>query len=80
MGCYVGIGVILILLVFPETLNHSYLGMTGVILGQIQTVIDMQKEVLDSPQTAFVSPSPIVAKITGVRMGIMQRFQQSKFR
>lgn len=78
MGCYVGIGVILIIFVFPETLNHSYLSTTALILGQIQGLIDMQQEVLDSPLSAFAAPGPVLAKITGARMGILQRFQASK--
>lgn len=78
MGCYAGIAVVLIILVFPETLNHAYLNATTEILGKVQNLIDMQKEVLDSPQDAFVAPSVLLAKITGVRMGVLQRFQQSK--
>ncbi len=78
VGCYVGVGVVLIVLLFPETLNHSYLNTTAVILGQIQNLIDMQKEVLDAPPEAFVPPSALVGKISGARVGIMQRFQQSE--
>ncbi|THH07358.1 hypothetical protein EW145_g3442 [Phellinidium pouzarii] len=61
-GCYIAIGIVCCIFIFPETMNHSYLAFASVILGNIKgytqsigTVLDMSPEQITADEDGCVS-------------------------
>ncbi|PCH37055.1 hypothetical protein WOLCODRAFT_140699 [Wolfiporia cocos MD-104 SS10] len=67
LACYVAIGMILISLFFPESLNHSLLNSASELLGQIQTLVVVQDEVLTTPASELLPGGTTLTKVTSVR-------------
>ena len=79
MSCYVAIGIIVTIFVFPETMNHAMLGSISDLLGKINTFIDLQNSVLESRPEDIAPGTPLLTKILGTRAAIVGGFQQSKW-
>ncbi|KAI0070747.1 hypothetical protein K474DRAFT_1631398 [Panus rudis PR-1116 ss-1] len=75
-SCYIAIGIIVILLVFPETVNHAFLVGTSGLLGQIQGLIEMQEQVLTTSPNELGENSPLVGKVRGSRAAIVGVYKQ----
>ncbi|KAJ7595105.1 hypothetical protein C8J56DRAFT_1013068 [Mycena floridula] len=71
VGCAAGIGVILTIFIFPETMNHSSLtGLSGQ-LQRIQKMFDDQKQVLRATPADLVPGSPLYVKADGARTALI---------
>ncbi|THH31626.1 hypothetical protein EUX98_g2549 [Antrodiella citrinella] len=73
-GAYAGIGVVLIVLVFPETMNHAFLVATSQILGKLQKLIDLQEVLLSARSTDLDANSSLIRKVVGARAEIVGLF------
>ncbi|CAL1710858.1 unnamed protein product [Somion occarium] len=76
MSCYVGLGIIITIFVFPETMNHSLLISHSGLLGQIQSLMDMQQQVLESQPEDLAPNSTLLTKLLGLRSGLIAGFQR----
>lgn len=79
MACYAAIGIIVTIFIFPETMNHALLGSTSELLGLIKSFIELQNALLESPLEDLTPKSPLIAKLAGIRSGIVAKFQGSEF-
>ena len=79
MSCYVAIGIIVTIFVFPETMNHAMLGSISDLLGKINTFIDLQNSVLESRPEDIAPGTPLLTKLLGTRAAIVGGFQQSRW-
>ncbi|KAI0946571.1 hypothetical protein AcW1_010001 [Taiwanofungus camphoratus] len=76
LACYVGIGLILIIVVFPETLNHALLVSTADLVGELQALVEMQGEVLGAAPSDLTTGSGLLRKVLLARDGIFAHIQQ----
>ncbi|KAL4246747.1 hypothetical protein ABKN59_009080 [Abortiporus biennis] len=76
IGCYVGVGLIVIMFVFPETMNHSFLGGASGLLGQLKAMIDLQNEVLESDAESLAPGGPLLTKVATMRATIIGQYQK----
>ncbi|EMD36296.1 hypothetical protein CERSUDRAFT_74310 [Gelatoporia subvermispora B] len=76
LACYVGIGLILITFLFPETLNHAYLLGISSLLDNLKGMIEMQDEVLNARPEDLALGTPLMTKMMGSRAAVVGRIQQ----
>lgn len=76
LACYVGIGLILIIVVFPETLNHALLASTADLVGELRALVEMQGEVLEAAPSDLTTGSGLLRKVLLARDGIFAHIQQ----
>ncbi|EPS95103.1 hypothetical protein FOMPIDRAFT_1038634 [Fomitopsis schrenkii] len=83
LSSYMAIGVVTIVLVFPETLNHATLTSTITLMEQIEGLVNLQEEVLsvgtqssdsntekgpaETMEEAFSDGAPLMEKLAGAR-------------
>lgn len=78
LSCYVAVGIIVIVLIFPETLNHAFLVAACDLVGKVKALLDLQETVLSSAPEELASDAPLQAKIVGARAGIVGQLQKVK--
>ncbi|EIN05213.1 hypothetical protein PUNSTDRAFT_107508 [Punctularia strigosozonata HHB-11173 SS5] len=71
-SCYAAIGVVLITLVFPETINHAHLEALAGFCGALKGLVAMQDEALDSTHETVAA---MKGKISGTRAGLVAKWQ-----
>ena len=76
IGCYVAIALILIIVAFPETMNHSYLSASADLLEKLKAILVMQDEVLRSDPHDLLPGTPLATKVTMSRVGALTQLQQ----
>ncbi|GBE84358.1 hypothetical protein BKA93DRAFT_807068 [Sparassis latifolia] len=76
LACYVATGLVVIVLLFPETLNHAHLSSTSVLLGKMKSIIQMQDEVLNGVPANPAAASALSSKNITARDGMIAMFQQ----
>lgn len=79
IACYIAIGLVGIVLVFPETVNHATLVASSALIGKIKTLVDLQQQVLESSPDDLARGSELFIKLQGMRVGILGQIQQSGF-
>ncbi|KAH8103409.1 hypothetical protein BXZ70DRAFT_728472 [Cristinia sonorae] len=75
-GAYAAIGVALIILIFPETMNHAFLVSTSEILGKLKKLVDLQELVLSARPSDLDANSPLIQKVVGSRTEVVLLFQK----
>ncbi|KAI0371992.1 hypothetical protein BV20DRAFT_940807 [Pilatotrama ljubarskyi] len=76
VACYVAVGLIFIILVFPESLNHSYLSSSVELVEKFKGILAMQEEVLRADPHDAIPGSPLATKANMARAGMVQQLQQ----
>ncbi|CCM03466.1 uncharacterized protein FIBRA_05599 [Fibroporia radiculosa] len=71
LACYIGIAVIVIIVIFPETLNHALLTSVSGLLSQIETLVRLQDDVLSSPVGSLIEDGAVLQRVTSTREGII---------
>ncbi|KAI9512001.1 hypothetical protein F5148DRAFT_1280228 [Russula earlei] len=75
VSTYSAIAIVCCLALFPESVNHAYLGLISTILGKVKAVLASQDCLLSS-QIGDVSPqSPKLKELLGTRVVIMTMYQ-----
>lgn len=74
-----GIAIVVTSFVFPETMNHSCLSATSAQLGLIKSLVGMQTTVLESSPSQLAPGTPLMAKILGMRQGMLGAQKACKF-
>lgn len=75
VGCYVAIALIIVALVFPETLNHSYLDSSAVLLQTLKGLLTIQDEILSADPHDVLPGTLLVGKVNEARVGAIQQLQ-----
>ncbi|EED82525.1 predicted protein [Postia placenta Mad-698-R] len=78
LACYIAIGVVVIIFIFPESLNHAVLTSTSGLLSKVKSLIDMQEDVLNAPISDLVGDGPVLTRVTGTRVAIVAGLQGLK--
>ncbi|KAI0360638.1 hypothetical protein OH77DRAFT_1418621 [Trametes cingulata] len=76
VACYVAIGLVFIIFVFPESLNHSYLHSSVELVEKFKGILVMQDEVLRADPHDAVTGSPLATRASMARAGMLQQLQQ----
>jgi hypothetical protein len=78
---YLAVGLVTIVLIFPETLSHEWLESYAGVLDLVKSLVDMQEKVLtDGQEQLDVSvEGNTLSKIDGIQAGILAAFQGCKF-
>ncbi|KAJ3525006.1 hypothetical protein NM688_g8467 [Phlebia brevispora] len=76
VACYIAIGLVVIVFVFPESINHATLVSTSALLGKIKDLVDLQQQVLESTPDDLARGSPLFTKLLGGRAAILAQIQQ----
>lgn len=71
---YAAIACALIILVFPETMNHAILAADTEILGKIKKLVDIQELVLSARPPDLDSNSPLIRKVSSARAEVAAMF------
>ena len=79
VGCYVAIALIVVTIVFPESLNHSYLDSTSALLQTLKGMLASQEDILRADPHDVLPGTPLLGKVFGMRAGSMQQLQQRMF-
>lgn len=78
LACYIAIGVVVIIFIFPESLNHAVLTSTSGLLSKVKSLIDMQEDVLNAPISDLVGDGAVLTRVTGARVAIVAGLQGLK--
>lgn len=74
------VGLVVIVLVFPETLNHEWLESYAGVLDLVKSLVDLQEKVLtDSPEQ--LNPNAegnTISKLNALQAGALAAFQACK--
>ncbi|KAI0777718.1 hypothetical protein BD413DRAFT_519071 [Trametes elegans] len=76
VACYIGIALIFIAILFPESLNHSYLYTSAELIDKFKGILEMQDEVLQSDPHDVLPGTPLATKTTMAHVGMFQQLQQ----
>ncbi|CDO75856.1 hypothetical protein BN946_scf184833.g7 [Trametes cinnabarina] len=76
VACYIALALILIIFLFPETLNHSYLASSAELLDKFKGILAMQEEVLNTDPNDVGPGSTLATKANMARIGMLQQLQQ----
>ncbi|KAI0055431.1 hypothetical protein BV25DRAFT_1833168 [Artomyces pyxidatus] len=83
VSCYAAIGVVVIIVVFPETVNHAYLATVSVLLRKIEFMLAAQEDVLSTKLDNIKAQDDTVTKLGAARAASFSIYQgltlQSKF-
>jgi hypothetical protein len=72
---YCAIALVCCFVLFPETVNHAYLGLISIILDKVKTMLVMQEHLL-SPQPGDFTPGcPKLKMLTDIRAAIAGMYQ-----
>ncbi|CAE6435306.1 unnamed protein product [Rhizoctonia solani] len=74
---YLAVGLVTIILIFPETLSHEWLESYAGVLDLVKSLVDMQEKVLtDSPEQLDIdTEGNTITKIDGIQAGVLAAFQ-----
>jgi len=76
---YCAIALLCCFILFPETVNHVYLGIISTILDKVQMMLSMQEHLL-SPEPGDFGPScPKLKLLLGIRTAVAGMFQTSDY-
>ncbi|KAG8732844.1 hypothetical protein FRC10_000576 [Ceratobasidium sp. 414] len=78
---YMAVGLVTIVLVFPETLSHEWLNSYAGILDLVKSLVDIQEKVLtDSPEQLDIdTEGNTLSQVNAIQEGTLATFQASKF-
>ncbi|KAI1798167.1 hypothetical protein LXA43DRAFT_979068 [Ganoderma leucocontextum] len=76
VACYIGIALIFVTFLFPESLNHSYLDSSAGLLQTLKELLASQDEILRTNPHDILPGTPLVGKVYGARIGAIQQLQQ----
>ena len=79
VACYIALGIVIITLIFPETINHAALVSTSDLLGKLQGLVDIQQQVMEATPADLAVGAPLANKLQGARAAILAHIQQCKF-
>ncbi|KDN44479.1 hypothetical protein RSAG8_05526, partial [Rhizoctonia solani AG-8 WAC10335] len=74
---YIAVGLVTIVLIFPETLSHEWLESYAGVLDLAKSLVDIQEKVLtDSPEQLNIeTEGNTLSKIDGIQAGLLAAFQ-----
>ncbi|TDL18689.1 hypothetical protein BD410DRAFT_900749 [Rickenella mellea] len=76
VAVYIAIGIVLILTVFPETMNHAYLASVSAALGNLKSFVELQADIVStSPGELSVDPNGSLAKMAGLKAAVLAGLQ-----
>ena len=79
VSSYFAIALLCCFILFPETVNHVYLGIVSTVLDKLQTMLSMQDSLL-SPQPGDFGPKcPKLKSLLQIRAAVAGMFQTSKY-
>lgn len=76
MACYIAIALLFIIIIFPESLNHSYLCSAAELVDKFKGILLMQDDVLKTNPQDIVPGSPMAVKTNMARGAVVQQLQQ----
>ncbi|KIP09379.1 hypothetical protein PHLGIDRAFT_86838 [Phlebiopsis gigantea 11061_1 CR5-6] len=76
VACYIAIGAVLIILVFPETVNHATLVATSGLITKLKSIVDIQQQILTATPEDLVEGAPLPGKLQVLRLGSLMQIQQ----
>lgn len=79
VACYVALGMVLITFIFPETVNHATLVSTSALIAKLQSIVDVQQQILSASPDDLADGAPLPQKMQGLRVGVFMSIQQSTF-
>lgn len=79
VACYVAIGIVLVLLVFPETINHAALVSASALVGKLKDMVDVQQKVLESTPEDLAPDAPLALALKGSRVAVLGHIQQCTY-
>src|ERR1700730_18360995 len=76
---YCAIALLCCFVIFPETVNHAYLGLMSTILAEVKEMLASQDDLL-SPQPGDFTPGcPKVKALIGTRVAVMAMYQSREY-
>ncbi|KAI0339296.1 hypothetical protein BDW22DRAFT_1409168 [Trametopsis cervina] len=75
VACYIAIGMVVIIFVFPQTANHAALVTASALTGQFHDIIDQQQVVLDSSLDELEPGKPLATALQRGTSGIIGQIQ-----
>jgi hypothetical protein len=79
IGCYVGIAIICIILIFPESVNHKTLVLSSGLVGQLKSLVDLQQKVLSATPDDLADGAPLASQMQGMRVALLGQMQAREF-
>ena len=76
---YCAIALLCCFIIFPETVNHVYLGIVSTILGKVQTMLSMQNDLLSPKPGDFGPKCPKLKTLLQLRAAVAGMFQTSDY-
>ncbi|KAK7002342.1 hypothetical protein R3P38DRAFT_2729656 [Favolaschia claudopus] len=76
ISCYMAIAILTTIFIFPETMSHATMDTLAEQLSRLQTLVEMQDDVLTSPAEELKPESPILAKFTALRVAVITTQRQ----
>ncbi|KAH9849321.1 hypothetical protein C2E23DRAFT_870653 [Lenzites betulinus] len=76
VACYIAIALLFIIIIFPESLNHSYLCSAAELVDKFKGILLMQDDVLRTNPQDIVPGSPMAIKTNMARGAVVQQLQQ----
>lgn len=76
VACYIALGLVIIVAVFPETVNHAALVSTSDLIGKVQGIVGILGQILESSPEDLAPGTPLATKLQGARMSILMHMQQ----
>ena len=73
---YFAIGIVCCVLIFPETMNHSYLSSSAELVEKLKGILTLQEDVLEADPQEIHSGAPLATKIIMARAGMIAQLQQ----
>jgi hypothetical protein len=80
ISCYTAIAVVVTIVVFPQTMNHSCLSATSDLLAKIGELVKIQDVVVDSKPEDLQKGSPLLIDISSKRANIVGSLRQCWFK
>jgi hypothetical protein len=74
---YIAVGIVTIVLIFPETLSHEWLESYAGVLDLVKNLVDIQETVLtDGPEKLNVNAEDsTLSKVNGLQAAVLGAFQ-----
>ncbi|EKM50877.1 uncharacterized protein PHACADRAFT_151282 [Phanerochaete carnosa HHB-10118-sp] len=76
IACYIGIGMVCTLFIFPETLNHATLVSTSALVGRLTDIVELQHQILNVSPDDLAEGTPFASKMQGLRTAVLAEIQQ----
>jgi hypothetical protein len=76
---YCAIALLCCFIIFPETVNHAYLGTMSTILAKVRAMLASQNDLLSPEPGDFAPGCPKLEALIGMRTGVMAMYQSREY-